>query len=60
MHLRFDVLLQKHFAAGQDLLNVRTQLARFRIDDLKFLLDSESENVIFFGGWPASLCIVDG
>ena len=45
MHLRFDVLLQKHFAVGQDLLDMRTQLARLRIDDLKFLFDAEREDV---------------
>src|SRR5438477_3351421 len=46
MHLRLNVLFQNHFAAGENLLNVRTQLARFRIDDLEFFLDSESEDVI--------------
>ena len=46
VHLRLDVLFQNHFAVGQNFLDVRTQLARFRIDDLKFLFDAESENVI--------------
>ena len=47
MHLRLDPLFQNDFAAGNDLLNVRTQFARLWIDDLKFLLDAESEDVIF-------------
>src|SRR5205823_7556185 len=46
MHLGLDVLFQNHFAAGKNLLNVRTQLARLRIDDLEFLFDSKSENMI--------------
>ena len=51
MHLGFDLLFQHDFAAFEDLLNVRTELARFRIDDLKFLLDAERENVAFI--WHA-------
>ena len=47
MHLRFDALFQKHLAVRQNLLDVRTQLARLRIDDLEFLFDAESEDVIF-------------
>ena len=47
MHLRLDVLFQDHLAVGQHLLNVRAQLSRLRIDDLEFLLDAESEDVIF-------------
>ena len=45
MHLWLDVLLQRHFAVVENLLNVRAQLARFRINDLEFLLDAKSENV---------------
>ena len=46
VHLRLEVLFQNHFPVGQNLLNVRTQFARFRIDNLKFFLNPESENVI--------------
>ncbi len=46
MHLGFDVLFQEYLPICQDLLNVRTQLTRLRIDDLEFLFNSESENVI--------------
>ena len=45
VHLRFDVLFQSDFAVVENLLNVGTQLARLRIDDLEFLLDPEGENV---------------
>src|SRR6266571_404793 len=47
VHLGLDVFFQNHLAAGEDLLNVRTQLARLRIDDLEFLLDAQSENMVF-------------
>ena len=30
----------------KDLLDVRTQLARLRIDDLEFLLDAEGEDML--------------
>jgi hypothetical protein len=40
VQLGFDLFLQHHFAIGQDLLNVRTQLARLGIDDLQFFLDA--------------------
>jgi len=33
--------------AGNDFLDVRSELARLRIDDLKLLLDTKSEDVIF-------------
>ncbi len=46
VQLGFGALLQNQFAVGQNLLDVRTQLARFRIDDLEFFFDTESENVI--------------
>ena len=45
VHFGFDVFFQEHFAVGENLLNVRTQLAGFGIDDLEFLLDSESKNI---------------
>ena len=55
MHLRLDAFFQKHFAVGQNLLNVRAQLARLRIDDLKFLFDSEREDVIACAHSPVKL-----
>src|SRR6266566_5991979 len=45
VHFGFDVLFQNNFATGQDLLDMRTQLARLRIDDLKLFLNAESEDV---------------
>ena len=45
VHLRFDVLLQGDLAVVENLLNVGTELARFRIDDLEFLFDPEGEYV---------------
>ena len=47
VHLGFDLLLEHHLAAFENLLNVRTQLARLRIDDGKFLLDPERVSVWF-------------
>src|SRR5437867_6572043 len=47
MHLWPDLLLQNHFAASQNLLDMRAQLARLRIDDLEFFLDAKREDVIF-------------
>jgi hypothetical protein len=46
MHLRLDPLFQNDFAAGNNLLNMRTQLPRLRINDLEFFLNPESKNVI--------------
>jgi hypothetical protein len=43
MQLELDLLFQNHFAAVQDLLDVRTQLARLRINNLEFLFDAESK-----------------
>src|SRR5262249_194516 len=34
------------FTVGENLLDLRPEFARFRIDELQFLLDPESENVI--------------
>ena len=45
MHLRFDVFLQGDLAVVENLLDVGTQLARLRIDDLEFFLDPESKYV---------------
>ena len=41
MHLRLDPLLQDRLAVLENLLDVRAQFARLRIDDLEFLLDPE-------------------
>src|SRR5215813_3259347 len=46
VHFRFDLLLQNHFTVGENLLDLRPEFARFRIDELQFFLDPESENVI--------------
>src|SRR5438270_5943367 len=46
MHLGLDLFLQQNFAAFEDFLNVRAQLARLRIDDGEFLFDAEGECVI--------------
>lgn len=55
VHLGLDAFFQKHFAVCQNLLDVRAQLTRFRIDDLKFLLDSERKNVGVRAHWQTSL-----
>src|SRR6266403_4187926 len=47
MHLRFDLLFEHYFAALEDFLNVRTQLARVRINNREFLLNPESKRVLF-------------
>ena len=41
-----QLLLQNRFAALDDLLDVGTQLARLRIDQLEFLLDAEGKDMI--------------
>src|SRR2546421_5570761 len=46
MHLGFDLFFQQNFAALENLLNVRPQLARLRIDDGEFFFDAEGERVI--------------
>src|SRR6476646_9449333 len=46
VHLGLDLLLQRHFAFAENLLDMGTQLARIWVDDLKFFLDPESEDVI--------------
>ena len=47
VHLRFHVLFQRHPPVIENLLDVRTQLPRFRIDDLEFLFNPKSEDVLF-------------
>jgi hypothetical protein len=46
MHLRLHVLFQHHFAVGQNLLNVRPQLACGWVYDLEFLLNTQGEHMI--------------
>src|SRR6266568_4038882 len=46
MHLRFDLLFEHYLAALEDFLNVRTQLARVRIDNRELLFNPESEGVL--------------
>src|SRR5438094_4361804 len=46
MHLRFDLLFEHYLAALEDCLNVRTQLARVRINNREFLLNPESKGVL--------------
>src|SRR5438045_9398422 len=45
MHLGLDLFLQRHGPFPEDLLDVRTQLACLRVDDLELLLDPESKDV---------------
>src|SRR6516162_6307671 len=45
VHLGFDLLFEHDLAALENLLNVRTQLARLRIDNREFLFDAEGECV---------------
>src|SRR6516162_4236847 len=49
MHLGFDLLLEQDLAALENFLNVRSQLARLRIDNREFLLDSEGVRVVVPG-----------
>ena len=47
MHLGLDLFLERNFAVLQNFVNVRAQLARLGIDDGKFFLDAEGEDMIF-------------
>jgi hypothetical protein len=40
-HLRLDLLAEEHLPFLKHLRDVRTQLARLRIDDLKFFFDAK-------------------
>src|SRR2546425_164749 len=44
-HLRLDLLAEDHLAFFQEFRDVRTQLARFRINNLEFFFDSQRELV---------------
>src|ERR1700722_6584965 len=47
MHFRLDLLFEQDFSALKNFLNMRTQLARLRINDGEFFLDPEGVAVIF-------------
>src|SRR6266478_10095767 len=47
MHLGLDLLFQQDLAALENLLDVRPQLARLRIDNRKLLFDTERVGVLF-------------
>ena len=58
MHLRFDLFLQDHFSLSEDFLDMRTQLARFRIDDLELFLNADGEHVLVFSHrWGSRLSL---
>ena len=46
VHLRFDLLLERDFAALENFLNVRAQFARLRIDDGKLFFNSEGIDML--------------
>src|SRR4029077_15224500 len=46
VHLGLDLLLENDFSTLENFVNMRTQLARFRIDDGKLLFDTESKRMI--------------
>ena len=47
MHFRLDLLLKRNFAVFENFVNVRAQFPGLGIDDGKFLLDTQGEDVIF-------------
>ena len=50
VHLALDLVLEPLLPFREDLGDMRPQLARFRIDDLKLLLDSEGEGRLWRHG----------
>src|SRR5438874_12592726 len=46
VHLRLDLLFKDNFPMLEDLLDVRPQLARFRIDNGELLFNPESKRVV--------------
>src|SRR6266481_3172093 len=46
VHLRFDLLFEDYLASFENLLDVRPQLARFRIDNREFFLDPERVSML--------------
>src|SRR5438046_10491711 len=47
VHLGLDLFLEKNFAAFENFLNVRPQLARLWIDNRELLFDTERISVVF-------------
>src|SRR6266567_6946751 len=47
MHLGLDLLLEHDLSTLEDFLDVRPQLARLRVDNRKFLFDTERVGVVF-------------
>src|ERR1051326_5109335 len=47
MHFRFDLLFEDDLAALDNFLNMRPQVTRIRIDERKFLFNTEVECVLF-------------
>src|SRR5687768_11107730 len=52
VHLPFDLILEALLTLGEHLLNVRFELARVRLDDLKLFFDAEGERRL---GWHLSV-----
>src|SRR5258708_107607 len=46
MHLRLDLLFEHNFPALENFLDMRPKLACLRIDDRKFLFDTESKSML--------------
>src|SRR4030095_1508791 len=46
VHLRLDLLFKDNLPILENLLDVRPQLARLRIDNREFLFDTESKRVV--------------
>src|SRR4030095_2432678 len=46
VHLRLDLLFKDNLPILEDLLDVRPQLARLRIDNREFLFHAESKRVV--------------
>src|SRR5258705_11135397 len=46
VHLGLDLLLENDFSTFENFVNMRTQLARFRIDDGELLFDTQSQRMI--------------
>ena len=50
VHLPLDLVLEPLLPLGEELLDVRFQLARLRVDDLELFLDAEGEGRRWHGG----------
>jgi hypothetical protein len=46
VHLRLDLLFKDNLPILEDLLDVRPELTRLRIDNREFLFDTESKHVV--------------